>query len=301
MARLPVWDEADLAALLTLEDVGPLRYRTRYGDPNENGRSYGGQLLGQALMAASASVPAQRPATAMQFLFLQGAMHDLPLDIEVQKLQDGKRFSSRRVSATQAGGRSVFDAHVTYAIPSESPHHAAPSAARESPETLLRLGEMPTRWTEVIESVGPYSMAEKKCLDFRLAEPEATLTALDRPRLRFWVRARLEPSESRMHEGAFGYLSDWWLNYSSIGSHASDMRRSGRNVYMASLNHNIWFHRPFRADRWLHFDTRSASAGGGRGLSIARVHDEDGALVATASQECLMAYVDQPPAGPSQT
>lgn len=291
-ARLDEWDESDLAALLTLEAVAPLRYRNRYGDPNENGRSYGGQLLAQALMAASASVPDDRPVTAMQFLFLQGAVHDVPLDLQVTKLQDGKRFSSRHVRGVQPGERTVLDAHVTYAAASPSPSHAAPTTALEQPHTLQCLGEMPSKWSAALGAIGPYSMAERKCLDFRLADSENTLASLNQPRARYWIRTRLESSSSRLHEGAFAYLCDWWLNFSSIGSHALELRAEGRRVYMASLNHNIWFHRPFRADGWLHFDTESASAGGGRGLSIARIHDEQGVLVATASQECLMAYAD---------
>lgn len=79
-------------------------YRNRLGDANENRRSYGGQLLAQALMAASQEVPPDRPVTAMQFLFLQSALHEQPLDLQVSDLQDGKRFSSRHVRGTQPGG-----------------------------------------------------------------------------------------------------------------------------------------------------------------------------------------------------
>lgn len=290
--RLAAWDGHDLTALLTLDGVAPLHYRTRFGDPNDNGRAYGGQLLAQALMAASESVASDRPVTAMQFLFLQGTLHNVPIDLKVTALQDGKRFSSRHVRGTQSGGRNVLDAHVTYAGPSPSPRHAAPTTALESPESLPRLRDAPAAWASRMGCLGAYSMAEKACLDFRLVDAEATLTALDRPRARFWLRARIGSSHARMHEGSLAYMSDWWLNFSSIGSHANELFEQGRCIYIASLNHNIWFHRPFRADRWLHFDTESASADGGRGLSIARIHDDHGALVATASQECLMAYAD---------
>ncbi len=294
--RLAPWNGVDLEALLALEGVGPLHYRTRHGDPNENGRSYGGQLLAHAMLAASASVPADRPATAMQLLFLQGALHDLPLDLRVSVLQEGKRFSSRHVRGTQGEGRTVLDAHLTFAVPSAGPSHAAATSAREAPASQPRLRDLPADCGRRLHALGPYNMEEKACLDFRLVDGARTLATSDEPRARFWLRARMNAESARLHEGAFAYMSDWWLNYSSLGSHAGELTDAGRRIYIASLNHSIWFHRPFRADRWLHFDTESANAAVGRGLSLARIHDESGLLVATASQECLMAYAEDPSA-----
>jgi len=292
--RLAPWDGVDLAALLELTEVEPLRYRSRHGDPNENGRSYGGQLLAHAMMAASASVPPDRSATAMQLVFLQGALHDLPLELRVSVLQDGKRFSSRHVRGTQGEGRVVLDAHVTFAVPYGGPSHAAATTAREAPASLPRLRDLPSVCGQRLGALGPYNMEEKACLDFRLVDAAHTLAASDSARVRFWLRARMDEASLRLHEGAFAYLSDWWLNYSSLGAHVGELNDAGRRIYIASLNHAIWFHRPFRADRWLHFDTESASAAAGRGLSIARIHDESGTLVATVSQECLMAYAEDP-------
>lgn len=91
-----------------------------------------------------------------------------------------------------------------------------------------------------------------------------------------------------MHAAGFAYLSDWWLNYATIGSHQPEALESG-GLYVASLNHALWLHQVPRADDWLHFDVVSPAAGSGRGLSIARVHDRAGRLVASATQECLMA------------
>src|SRR5882757_7672364 len=96
------WDGTDIEALVSLERVGALRYRSRYGDGNLNGRSYGGQLLGQAMMAASLSVAEERAAATFQLLFLSGADPDKRIDFEVKTLQDGKRFSSRQVFGFQS-------------------------------------------------------------------------------------------------------------------------------------------------------------------------------------------------------
>src|SRR5437868_3407879 len=109
------WDEQHIEELLALEARGEGRWRSRHGDANMNGRAYGGQLLGQAMMAALMDVPEGRTPTMMQFLFMQGAMPDEAMDFQVTALQDGKRFTSRHVRASQGSGRTVLDAQVTCA------------------------------------------------------------------------------------------------------------------------------------------------------------------------------------------
>lgn len=290
-AALPPWDERDLSALLTLRETGPWRFRSCHGDANLNGRSYGGQGLGQAMRAAAMTVAPERQATAMQFMFLQGSAPDRAIDFEVTPLQDGKRFSSRHVRARQ-GERIVFDAQVSFAVSLDAPAHADASTALESqPEELASLPPAPWPWEEALRRLGGYSLNEKSCMDFRIPDVERQLApATAGARLRFWLRAR-EPlaPEPGLHASAFAYLSDWWLNFSSLGPHL-DALRDGRRLYISSLNHCIWFHRPFAADQWMHVDSRSPCAAEGRGLSIAQVHDRNGRLVASASQECLMAY-----------
>jgi acyl-CoA thioesterase len=189
------WNALHLEELLTLDAAGEGRWRSRHGDANRNGRSYGGQLLGQAMMAALMDVPAGRAATMMQFLFLQGAMPEEAVDFQVTALQEGKRFSSRHVRGRQGKGRTVLDAQVTCALPLAAPTHAA---------------------------------------------------------------------------------------------HLRDL--NGRKLYISSLNHALWLHRPVRADQWLHVDCTSPCAQAGRGLSIGSVHDQQGRPLATMTQECLMAY-----------
>ncbi len=130
---LAQWDPYDLAALLTLDEVSPDVYRNRFGDANLNGRSYGGQLLGQAMAAACRTAPEGRGASMMQLLFLQGAIPDQPIDFSIARVQDGKRFSSRHVTATQVGGRRILDAQVTFATPLDAPDHQMPSRAATDP------------------------------------------------------------------------------------------------------------------------------------------------------------------------
>ena len=287
---LPRWNDTDLPSLLTLDELGPWRYASRFGDANLNGRAYGGQVLGQALMAACRTVGPGRGATMLQFLFLQGTDPAQPVEFEVTPLQDGKRFSSRHVSGRQ-GDRRVLDANVTFADELAAPAHGAPSSAREDPDELPAVLAVPQAWHESIRRLGGYSAHGKPSLDFRVPELAEQLDpAKAQPRLRFWLKVRKAlPAEPHMQAAAFAYLSDWWLNFSSLGVHMRELRGE-RRLYISSLNHAITFHRPCVADAWLHFDSRSPGAAAGRGLSIAAVHDREGRLVATASQECLMAY-----------
>lgn len=298
---LPLWDGRALAELLALEPVASRSscFRTRVGDPNAHGRAYGGQVLAQAIAAAARTAPEGRAATAMQFMFLQGTLHDRPVELQVTPLQDGKRFSARHVRGSQAGGRLVLDAQVGFALPLSAPGHmVAPEpdgVADEDPERLPAPDALPAEWGRHIERTLSYVFETKPALDFRLPEV-APLLALDaaRPRFRFWVRLREElPADApHLHAAAFAYLSDWWINYVCVGAHARTPREDGRALYVASLNHALWLHRPLRADRWLHFDCRSPSAADGRGLAVARVHDRAGRLVASATQECLMAAAE---------
>jgi acyl-CoA thioesterase-2 len=288
----PAWNERHIEELLALDGLGEGRWRSRHGDANLNGRSYGGQLLGQAMMAALMDVPDGRAASMMQFLFLQGAMPRDPVEFQVTALQEGKRFSSRHVRAAQGNGRTVLDAQVTCALPLDAPAHGTPSSAPvgEQPQDLTAFGEVDPALLQNITLLGGYSQDRKPSIDFRIPDPVRQLSSVHmNGRFRFWMRAtQALPDDARIHAAAFAYLSDWWLNFSALGLHLRDLE--GRALYISSLNHAVWLHRPFRADQWMHVDCTSPCAAAGRGLSIGAVHDLDGRPLASMTQECLMAY-----------
>ena len=290
----PGWNELDIAELLALARIAEGRWRSRHGDPNMNGRSYGGQLLGQAMMAALMDVPDGRAPSMIQLLFLQGAMPNEPIDFEVEVLQEGKRFSSRHVRGAQVGGRTVLDAHVTCALPLASPEHGRRSSAPtgERPEDQADLGGVPPALLEGVERLGGYSGDRKPSIEFRIPEAVRQMSAdTSEPSFRFWMRAtRPLPDDLRVRSAAFAYMSDWWLNFSGLAPHLHVARE--RKFYISSLNHALWLHAPVRPDEWLHVETESPRAGSGRALSIARVHDQAGRLVASATQESLMAFAD---------
>lgn len=285
---LPAWDQSSLADLLSLDACGEGRWRSRFGDANLNGRSFGGQVLGQAMASALQDVPEDRHATMMQFLFLQGSDPAQGIEFAVTRLQDGKRFSSRHVRGRQ-GERLVADAHVSCATTAESMQHEAPSSAPagERPTSLPTLDDLPPHLHRAIDVSG-YSADRKPAIDFRIPDPVSQLDPRQaRPRFRCWMKAHVPLGDGhRLHAAAFAYLSDWWLNFSALVPHIE--AAAGRRLYIASLNHALWLHRPFRADEWMHVQTQSPATLGARGLSVAQVHDERGRLVASATQECVM-------------
>ena len=295
LEALAPWDGQDIEGLLRLQQTGPSSFRSRQASPNERGTVFGGQLLGQALLAASMAAPSDRDVTALQFMFLQSAVPTRPIDFQVTTLQDGKRFASRYVRGTQPGdtatrARVVLDTQVTFAMPLAGPAHTTPSRAGDTdPQTLPRLEDQPADVADAVWRTLGYPF-NPQVLDLRLADPVHGL-CLSAPTAswRFWLRLCRElPDEPALQAATFGFLSDWWINFTSVGIHVPWMLEEGTRLHVASLNHAIWFHQPFRADGWLHFDVQSPRAGHGRGLSVATVHDAGGELVATATQENLM-------------
>jgi acyl-CoA thioesterase-2 len=282
-----------LAQRMALDPISPQTWRSRHSDANQNGRSYGGQLLGQAFHAALLDAPPAREPTMMQFLFLQGAMPDKPVDYTVSGLQNGKRFHSIGVRGAQ-GDRAVLQAQVSCALPLDGPTHARPSPVRadEDPERLPRLAQVSSQLRDQLALMGGYGRDVNDCIEFRIPEAERQLAgATADHRFRYWIRVPHSlPDLPRLQAACFAYLSDWWLNFCSMAPH---LKRAGeRPIYITSLNHGVWLHRVPRCDRWLHVASESLHAAHGRGLSIAHYHDLEGRHVATASQDCLLAYGD---------
>jgi acyl-CoA thioesterase-2 len=214
------WDGFNISRLLALDPVGPNHWRASVEDANMNGRSYGGQLLGQTMMAAVMGMPSERQATMMQFLFLQGALPDEPLELQVTELQRGKRFTSCNVRGFQANGRTVLDAQVTSAIPLDAPHHGSerPELIEEDPKGLPTLDDVDPAIMREISRMGGYSQDRKPSIEFRIPHAERQLgPATSTDRFRFWMRASPPlPDDPRVQTAAFAYLSDWWLNFSAL-------------------------------------------------------------------------------------
>ncbi len=286
-------DAPSLPERLQLQAGGPGRWTSLHGDANQNGRSYGGQLLGQSLRAALMEAPQERAPSMMQFVFLQGAMPDRGIDFEVSTLQAGKRFTSLQVRGAQPG-RQVLSAHVTCALALAGPSQAELSRAPvgERPDDLPLQAEVPRVLMDRIALFGGYGRDCNPTVEFRIPEPQRQLGAETAGNtFRYWMKVpQALPDDPRLHASAFAYLSDWWLNFCTLAPHLA--RAGERAMYISSLNHTLWFHAAPKADRWIHVDATAVHAASGRGLAMAQYHDEAGKHLATASQDCLLAWLD---------
>lgn len=290
----PEWDPKDLGSLLILDELAPLHYRNRYHDANLTGRAYGGQVLGQALMAAGYSVAEARHASALKLVFLQGTLVNQAIDYLVTPLQDGKRLSSRHVRGMQ-GDIISLDAHLTFQVDLDGPSHTTPPPTGiPGPEDLPGLSELNPAQCERMGPQETYAREERPGIDFRLMVPDQASPRANPPGLLYsWMRAKRPlPAVPHIQEAAFAYLSDYWTNFCSVAPHVGP-GTAQPHLYIVSLNHSLWIHRPHEAHEWLLVVSESPVARDGRSLSQVRFYNRAGDLVASAAQECLMTPIKQ--------
>jgi acyl-CoA thioesterase-2 len=248
---------------------------------------FGGQALGQGLAAACMTVAEGRRPHSLHSLFILPGNYRIPIEYEVERVRDGGSFSTRRVVAFQEG-RRIFVMSVSFQEMEEGLSHQKPMPASTDPELLkpgVKLGKHDDANANLIVRPVP--------VDFRLdGEGDLFFNTLHEPCKKVWVRSpRKLPDDPIVHETLFAYVSDYGLLWTALQPHG--VRVNDPHLQIASLDHSIWFHRPFRMDEWLLFSMESPNASGGRGLSMAYVYTRDGVLVATVAQEGLMRMRDQ--------
>lgn len=208
----------------------------------------------------------------MQLMSLSGVRPDTPVDWQAPLLQEGKRFSSRHVRGSQ-GERLVADAHISFEVPSTGLHHESKIyPIKIDPMAALPLSKLPLEWEALVKRVSGYSFMEKDCLEFRIPDPQQQLFGFDgNHRLEFWLRARHPiPDSPHWRAIVLAYLSDWWLNYSSLGGHLGSLEQD-TSLYGASLNHALWLYGDCNPSEWMLVVSESPRTGGGRGLSVAKI------------------------------
>lgn len=279
---------AQLADLLELLELEPLEVNLFRGESRDIGspQVFGGQVLGQALTAASATVEG-RIVHSLHAYFLRRGDFNAPIVYQVDRSLDGHSFSNRRVVAIQHG-EPIFNMTASFqvaqeglehqiAMPAVPPPEELPDSSRPPPQLLAR---MPERLRHFLEQPRPF--------EFRLVQPLDYLRPGSAPPSRqVWFRAvdRL-PGDERLHRCLLAYLSDYFLLDTATLPHGSALL--GKTVVMASIDHAMWFHRPLRVDDWLLYAVESPSASGARGFARAGVYARDGRLVASTAQEGLV-------------
>jgi acyl-CoA thioesterase-2 len=280
-----LFNTQEILDLLKLEQTDTDRFRGQshfMGSPNV----FGGQVLGQALYAASRTAPNRRPHS-LHSLFILPGNHRLPIEFEVERVRDGGSFSTRRVVAIQEK-RRIFVMSASFQDAEDGLSHQTPMPVTPSPESLSSSLDSWKKRTE-----GTNQPFRPVPVDFRTEHGGDPYNNPQRePRRHVWTRSPLHlPDEPLVHEALFAYVSDYGLLRTSLQPHG--IRMGDPRLQIASLDHTIWFHRPFRMDAWLFFAIESPNASGGRSLNIASVYDQAGALVATVAQEGLIRLRDK--------
>ena len=276
--------QAVLDALVRLLDLEQLERDLFRGvsPPQSPTRVFGGQVAGQALVAAGRTVPADRAVHSLHAYFIRPGDPSIPIVYETERVRDGRSFTTRRVLAIQRG-EAIFALSASFQLWQEGLEHSEPPPTDvPDPESLPDLGERAAR------GHGASWLANlPRPIDIRFVEEPVWSSdrgASDAP-MRVWMRADGQLTDDPLlHVCLLTYASDMTLLSSVIARH--DVLLA--DVQMASLDHAMWFHRPFRADEWLLYTCYSPSASGSRGLAAGRFTTRDGRLVASAVQEGLV-------------
>jgi acyl-CoA thioesterase-2 len=261
-------------------------FRGQARDPGW-GKLFGGHVLGQALSAAGETVPADRVVHSLHSYFLRPGRVDVPIIYEVDRIRDGRSFTTRRVVAIQ-GGKAIFNLSASFQIDEPGFEHQEPMPNLPGPEGLLSEQQIALKVVDKIPPVLRERAISDRPIEIRPIESYNPLNPRPQAAQRaFWYRAngRL-PDDPAVHRFLLAYASDFNFVGTAMLPHGVSWLTRGMQV--ASLDHAMWFHRPFRADEWLLYTVTSPSASGARGLVQGRFYDQAGRLVCTTTQEGLM-------------
>lgn len=267
-----------LEALVTLLGLETLEENLYRGHSQDLGfpQLFGGQVLGQALSAATHTVPVERQVHSLHGYFLRPGDASKPVVYQVDNVRDGGSFTTRRISAIQ-NGKTIFFCSASFHGREEGFEHQQAMPVGESPEQLIEQGSKIERY-------------DGHPIEFlRLKPPESSVTVEGQvapPRQRLWFRLAGElPEDNALHRYLLTYSSDFNLLATGLGGHG--VRFGSPKLQMASLDHSLWFHRDVRVNDWLLYEMDSPWAGGARSFARGSIYNRQGELVASSAQEGL--------------
>jgi acyl-CoA thioesterase-2 len=277
----------ELVKLLALERIEENLFRGQSQDLGW-GTVFGGQVLGQALSAAVHTVPAERQVHSLHAYFLRPGDVNRPIVYEVDRIRDGGSFTTRRVVGIQ-GGHPIFNMSASFQIEEEGFDHQDEMPSAPPPETLRsdrdQLLELAARLPVPVRG---RALAEQPFEVKTVGGVDDLLTAPPRAPIRsMWIRAAGPlPDDPALHRYLLAYASDYGFIGTALLPHGVTWLSPGMHV--ASIDHVMWFHQPFRVDEWLLYAIDSPAAHGARGVVRGRIFTKDGRLVASAAQEGLI-------------
>lgn len=276
---------SDLLKILDLEHVEPNFFR---GEVPQVGwqRVFGGLVISQALVAAQRTVES-RPPHSLHGYFLLAGDPNVPITYEVDRIRDGRSFATRRVVALQHG-RAIFAMSCSFHLDEDGFVHQAEMPKVPMPEDIPAYSEVRSEIMDRLPHPVRAYFERERPIELRPIEyarymnsPTAQLG------MQIWIRATAPlPDDPGIHRCVLAYASDMTLLDASLVPHNTSVFDPG--IAPASLDHSMWFHRPFRADEWLLYSQDSPNAGGGRGFARGLIFKRDGTLVASVAQEGLI-------------
>jgi len=276
----------DLLTILDLEELDLNLFRGRSPQAGWQ-RVFGGQVIGQALVAAVRTVDASRPPHSMHAYFLLPGDPKVPIIYDVDRMRDGKSFTTRRVTARQHG-HPIFSTLVSFHADEEGLDHQAKMPDVPPPEDLPNEMEMRKNMLPTMPDPVRRYYERERPIELRPVEFERYGgKKVPEGRFHVWIRAtgRL-PDDLAIHQCVLAYASDMTLLDAALAPHGRTLFE--REFMAASLDHALWLHRPFRADDWLLYAQDSPNLHGSRGFSRGLIFTRDGTLVASVAQEGLV-------------
>jgi acyl-CoA thioesterase II len=277
--------------LLTVLDLEPIEVNLFRGRSPQVGwqRIFGGQVIGQALVAACRTVHgiADRPPHSLHAYFLLAGDPKVPIIYEVDRIRDGRSFTTRRVLAIQHG-RAIFAMSVSFHRTESGLNHQAEMPKVPGPELLPSDVEIRQRVLPMMPVPIRRYFERERPIELRPVEFERYLgKKFPEGRFNVWIRTTGSlPDAAAIHQCVLAYASDLMLLDSALIPHGRTVFE--KTIMAASLDHALWFHRPFKADEWLLYAQDSPNAGSARGFARGLIFTQDGALVASVAQEGLL-------------
>jgi acyl-CoA thioesterase-2 len=279
---------AAVAQLLEILDLETLELDLFRGRSPQVGwqRVFGGQVIGQALVAATRTV-ADRPVHSLHGYFMRPGDPSVPIVYEVDRIRDGGSFTTRRVRGIQHG-KAIFSMEASFHVREEGLEHQLPMPATTAPEDLPGEAELKAKFLEKAPPNVRHYWERERPIEMRPVDFAHYLTRhRHEPRQQVWARATGPlPDDQAVHAAVLAYASDLTLLDTALFAHGRSV--FDKDLQLASLDHAMWFHAPFRFDDWLLYAQDSPFTGGGRGFCRGALYTPDGRLVVSTAQEGLI-------------
>lgn len=276
----------ELIDLITLEKKGENTFQGQNFQTSW-GRVFGGQVLAQSLHAAYQTVPKDRFAHSLHGYFILGGNLDLPITYEVDVIRDGKSFTTRRVVAFQEN-RAIFNMSASFQLEQNGVNHQFSMPNYIPPEKLLSdLEQLEVQNTDP-KVYDRFKKIKPEVIEFRPVEKLTLRDDIDAPaESNYWFRSKeITPFGLDLQHQLLAYISDYGLLRTATLPHKKELSQGP--TFYTSIDHALWFHRPFSLQEWLLYAMDSPSASNSRGFSRGSIFDREGLLVASSAQEGLI-------------